>query len=109
MKTGDLTTRITLMEPVSAKDPDGMVIQTFVDRGTVWANIQYRPGSEVFQQARMEARDPATVAVPAVALTRRITSEWQIETADSVFKVRGNPFPSQDRAHIVFQVEGRRK
>ena len=109
MKTIDLNRRLTLLEPVQEKDADGHITQRFENRGTVWANVGHRPGSEAFQQARMEARDPATIAVEASGLTRRITAEWEVETAESRYQVKGNPFLSQDRAFVIFQVEGRRK
>lgn len=109
MRAGALTSRITLLEPVSAPDADGMIVQRYEPRGTGWANIQHRPGSEAFQQARMQAKDPATIAVPASPLTRRMTSEWRVETDDRVYEVKGDPFLSQDRAFVVFQVEGRRR
>lgn len=109
MKTFDLRDRITLLEPFQSKDTNGKPIQRYDGRGTVWANIQHRPGSEAFQQARMQAKDPATIAVRASSLTRRITSEWRVETADRIFEVKGNPWVSADRAFVVFQVEGRRK
>jgi len=109
MKTIDLDRRLTLLEPFQEKDADGHITQRFEVRGTVWANFQHRPGSEAFQQARMEARDPATIAVQASQLTKRITSEWEVETTDSRYQVKGNPFMSQDRAFVIFQVEGRRK
>lgn len=109
LTAADLSRRITLLEPLTSKDTDGQLIQSYIPLGPVWANIQHRPGSEAFQQARMDAKDPATIAVRSSTLTRRITSEWQVETADSIYEVKGNPFLSQDRAFVVFQVEGRRK
>lgn len=109
MRAGKLRDRITLLEPVPAPDADGRIVQRYEERGTVWADIQNRPGSEVFQQARMQAKDPATIAVRASTLTRRMTSEWRVETDDRVFEIKGNPFLSQDRASVVFQVEGRLK
>lgn len=109
MKTSDLNRRITIFEPNPRKDADGKVIQDWTDHGKVWANIQHRPGSEAFQQARMEARDPATVAVRVSFLTRRMTSQWRIETDNSRYEIKGNPFRSQDNAFVIFQVEGKRK
>ena len=109
MKTGQLNRRITLLEPQPSKDADGKVIQGWTNRGTVWANIQHRPGSGAFQQARMEARDPATIAVRATALSRRLSSLWRVETDDTIYEVRGNPYRSQDNAFVIFQVEGQRK
>lgn len=109
METGDLTVKITLLEPERSPDADGNQVIDYVDRGSVWANMQHRPGSEAFQQARMAAKDPATVAVQASPMTMRITSEWKIATRDSIYELKGNPFLTQDRAFLVFQVEGRRK
>lgn len=109
MKTAELRDRLTLFEPFEDMNADGQVVTRCDDRGTVWANIKHRPGSEAFQQARMEARDPATIAVRSSALTRRITAEWRVETATSVYEIKGNPFLTEDRAFVVFQVEGKRK
>lgn len=109
MKISDLSRRITLMEPFQSKDADGKAIQGWANRGEVWANIQHRPGSEVFQQARLEARDPATVAVRASSLSRRLTSMWRIETDRVIYEISSNPNLSQDNAFVTFQVEGQRK
>ena len=109
MQTAKLRDRITIKEPFQAKDANGKIVQRFDARATVWADIQHRPGSETFQQARMEAKDPATIAVRASTLTRRMTSEWRVETADRVFEIKGNPWMTDDRAFVVFQAEGRRK
>lgn len=109
MQTSDLDRRLTLLEPVTGKDADGQVIQSYADRGTVWANIAHRPGSEAFQQARMEARDPATIAIRVSELSLRVSAEWRAETDRDRYEIRGNPFLSQDRAFVIFQVEGQRK
>ncbi|SCX88522.1 phage head completion protein [Paracoccus tibetensis] len=109
MNLGDLSVRITLLEPFQSRDEDGLITQHFEERGDVWGSIQHRPGSEAFQQARMAARDPATVAVPSTEITRRMSSEWEIKANGRRYQIRGNPFLSQDRAFVLFQVEGRRK
>lgn len=109
MQTADLRDRVTIKEPFQAKDANGKIIQRYDARGKVWANIQHRPGSETFQQARMEAKDPATIAVRASSLTRLMTSEWRVETADRVFEIKGDPWLTDDRGFVVFQAEGRRK
>lgn len=109
MQTAKLRDRITIKEPFQEKDANGKIVQRYDARGTVWADIQHRPSSETFQQARMEAKDPATIAVRASELTRRMTSEWRVETADRVFEIKGNPWLTDDRAFVVFQAEGRRK
>ena len=109
MKTSDLRDRIMLLEPVQEKNADGRIVKEHQSRGTVWANIQRRPGSEAFQQARMEARDPATIAVRTSSLTRRITSEWRVETPDRKYEIKGNPWLTDDRGFVVLQVEGRLK
>lgn len=109
MQAADLRERIIIKEPVQAKDANGKIVQRHDARGTVWANIQRRPGSEAFQQARMEAKDPATIAVRASSVTRRMTSEWRVETTDRVFEIKGNPWLTDDRAFVVFQAEGRLK
>lgn len=107
--TGKLNRRVRILEPRAGKDADGVVVQGWIDHGAFWANIQHRPGSEAFQQARMEAKDPATVAVRVSTLTRRINSQWRIETEDSSYEIKGNPHRSQDNALVMFQVEGKRK
>lgn len=109
MKISDLNRRVTLLEPFQSKDDDGKAVQGWVNRGEVWANIQHRPGSEAFQQARLEARDPATVAVRASNLSRRMTSMWRIETDRVIYEISSNPNLSQDNAFVTFQVEGQRK
>lgn len=109
MQTADLRDRITLLEPFEEKNADGQLIQTYVERGTVWANIKHRPGSEAFQHSRMEAKSPATIALRVSTLTRKISSEWRIATTDRAYEVKGDPFLSEDRAFVVFQVEGTRK
>ena len=109
MQTAKLRDRITIKEPFKAKDANGKIVQRYDAQGTVWADIQHRPGSDTFQQARMEAKDPATIAVRASTLTRRMTSEWRVETSDRVFEIKGNPWMTNDRAFVVFQAEGRRK
>lgn len=109
LTASDLNRRLTILEPFQSQDADGHIPQRFVDRGMVWANIQHRPGSEAFQQARMESRNPATIAVRASDLTRRMTAEWEVETTRDRFKIAGDPNLSQDRAFVIFQVEGRRK
>lgn len=109
MRSGDLSVRLAVLEPQKTRDADGQVIQSYSERGKVWANVRHRPGSEAFQAARMEARNPATVAVRASSLTRQIASDWRVESATMVFDVKGDPFLSEDRAFVIFQVEGRRK
>ena len=100
MKTGQLNRRITLLEPQPSKDADGKVIQGWTNRGKVWANIQHRPGSEAFQQARMEARDPATIAVRATALSRRLSSLWRVETDDTIYEVMLDAEDGQGQAWL---------
>lgn len=109
MNTADLRDRLTIFEPFEEKNADGRIVQRYEIRGTVWANIQHRPGSETFQQARMDAKDPATIAVRSSTLSRRITAEWRVETKTDVYEIKGNPFLTDDRVFVVFQVEGKRK
>lgn len=109
MKTSDLDRRVKVLEPFKAKDADGVTVQDYYDRGTIWANFKHRASSESFQAARMEAKNPATVAVRASSLTQRITSEWRLETGDMLYDVQGDPYLTDDRALLVIQVEGTRK
>ncbi|MEE2860846.1 MAG: head-tail adaptor protein [Pseudomonadota bacterium] len=109
MNTASLDRRVTLREPFKDPGPRGDLVQDYYDRGKVWANFQHRPSSEAFQQARLEARNPATVAVRASTLTRRITSEWRLEDDSMIYEVQGNPYLSADRALVIIQVEGHRK
>ena len=109
MNPGKLDRRVTLLEPFEARDTDGMVLQEYQSQGEIWANFRHRPGSEAFQQARMEAKSPATVAVRASSLTQRITADWRLESGGMVYDIKGEPYPSDDRSLLIMQVEGRRK
>ena len=109
MRSSDLNVLLKVLEPTFAPDADGRIVQGYQDRGSVWANMRHRPGSEAFQQSRMEGRSPATVMMNATPLTRRIGLDWRVETATTTYDVKGDPFLTDDRRHVVFQVEGQRK
>lgn len=102
MTAGQLTKRAALLEPVEAVDADGQVVQSYVDRGTVWCNWTPRRGGEGVLQARIESRNPAIITVRAYGLTRRITSEWRVRIDGREYEVQEDPTETPDRAFLEF-------
>lgn len=107
MDAGKLTKRATLLVPVENVDADGQIIQSYADRGTVWAHLLPLRGGESVMQARMESRNPAILTVRASSLTRRVTSEWRVSIGDRVYEAKEDPRETQDRAFLEMLVEGR--
>lgn len=102
---GNLTKRATLLQPVEARDADGQLIQSYADRGTVWAGLLPLRGGESVMQSRMAARAPAIVIVRSSALSRRVTSEWRVAIDGRTYDVREPPRETQDRAFLEFLAE----
>lgn len=107
MDAGKLTKRAVLLEPFEDRDQDGQIVQSYADRGSVWANIRPLRGGESVMQARMESRNPAILTVRASSATRAITSEWRIAVDGREYDVKEDPRETQDRAFLEFLVEAR--
>lgn len=105
MKTGDLKKRATLRAPVEDRDADGQIVQSFADRGVVWAHLRPLRGGEAVMQARMQSRSPAIVTVRRSTITTPITSEWRVIIDGRDYAVREDPRETDDRAFLEFLVE----
>lgn len=105
MKAGDLTKRVTLLEPIEALDRDRQVVHSWADRGTVWCHVRWLRGGESVMQARLASKSPAIVTVRASTLTRRITSDWRVRIGGREFEAKEDPRESDDRAFLEMLVE----
>ena len=87
------------------RDPDGMLIQGWEDRFTLWCHVQYLRGSEAVMQARLVSKSPAILTVRASAETRAITSEWRAVIDAVIFDLKEDPRPSEDGACLEMLAE----
>lgn len=105
MTAGQLTKRVTLLEPVEALDADAKVVQSHQNRGTVWCHVRWLRGGEAVMQARLTAKSPAIVTVRAFSLTRQIDSDWQLRIDGRDYELREDPRESEDRAFLEMLIE----
>lgn len=105
MRAGQLTKRVTLLEPVISGDADGRQIQSRAARGTVWANVRPLRGGESVMQSRMASRNPAIITVRASSVTRRITNEWRALVDGKEYDIKEDPRETQGRAMLEFLAE----
>lgn len=94
MVAGRLRRRATFQEAVMIRDPDGMLIQGWEDRFTLWCHVHYLRGSEAVMQARLVSKSPAILTIRASAETRAITSEWRAVIGEVIFDLKEDPRPS---------------
>lgn len=107
MRAGQLTKRVTLLEPVKGLDADRQPILTYGDRGTVWCNVMWLRGGESVMAARLQSRSPAIITVRASSLTRQITSEWKLRIRGRDFDAKEDPRETQDRAFLELLAEAK--
>lgn len=75
---GDLRERVSLQEPTQHDDGYGNTVDGWAERGQRWAQYQMRAGSEAVNAARLEGRQPVTIAVRHDTLTRNVMPAWRI-------------------------------
>jgi len=105
MVAGRLRRRATFQEAVMIRDPDGMLIQGWEDRFTLWCHVHYLRGSEAVMQARLVSKSPAILTIRASAETRAITSEWRAVIDAVIFDLKEDPRPSEDGACLEMLAE----
>ena len=93
---GQLDRRVTFQQAVIIRDPDGMLIQGWEDRFTLWAHIRYLRGSEAVMQARLVSKAPVIITVRRSAQSVGITSEWRAVVGSVIFDLKEDPRPSED-------------
>lgn len=98
MVAGRLRRRAIFQEAVMFRDPDGMLIQGWEDRFTLWCHVRYLRGSEAVMQARLVSKSPAILTIRASAETRAITSEWRAVIDAVIFDLKEDPRPCEDGA-----------
>lgn len=105
MVAGRLRRRVTFQEAVVIRDPDGMLIQGWEERFTLWCHVHYLRGSEAVMQARLVSKSPAILTIRASVKTRAITSEWRAVIEAVVFDLKEDPRPSEDGATLEMLAE----
>lgn len=105
MTAGQLTKRVTLLEPVKGLDEDRQPVIRYEDAGTVWCNVRWLRGGESVMQSRLASKSPAILTVRSSSVTRRVTSEWRVVIDGKRFEVREDPRESDDRAFLEFLAE----
>lgn len=106
MTAGQLTKRVTLLEPVEGLDEDRQPVLSYEDRGTVRCNVRWLRGGESVMAARLQSRSPAIITVRASSLTRQVTSEWRAVIDGRTFEAKEHPRETDNRAFLEFLVEG---
>lgn len=106
MDAGQLDQRVIFQQAVTIRDPDGMPIQGWQDRLTLWCHVRYLLGSEAVMQARLVSKVPVILTVRACAEVRAITSEWGAVINAVIFGLKEDPRPSEDGAFIEMLAEG---
>lgn len=107
LKAGRLTERLTFLRREETSDGAGNVRGEWVPEFTVWAEMQMRPGSESFTQARMEGRIPASVRVRRSPQTMRIRGDWKAKDArgETYNVIAPTPDP-MDRGVVMMTLMG---
>lgn len=103
---GRLDQRVTFQQAVTFRDPDGMLIQGWQDRLTLWCHVRYLRGSEAVMQARLVSRAPVILTLRASAAPRAITSEWRAVIGGVIFDLKEDPRPSEDGGFLEMLAEG---
>lgn len=100
-----LTKRARFLKPDQRPDPDGNIIQGYIEQFSVAANVQPLRGGEEIMQARMQSKAPAIITVRASSQSRQITSEWRIRIDGREYDVKEDPRESQNRAFLEMLAE----
>ena len=106
MDAGQLDRRVTFQQAVIIRDPDGMLIQGWEDRFTLWAHVRYLRGSEAVMQARLVSKAPVIITVRRSAQSVAITSEWRAVIGGITFDLKEDPRPSENGAWLELLAEG---
>ena len=106
MNAGHLDQRVTFQEAILIRDPDGMLIQGWQDRFTLWCHVRYLRGSEAVMQARLVSKAPVILTVRASVASRSITSEWRAVIGGAIFDLKEDPRPSEDGGFFEMLAEG---
>ncbi len=103
---GQMDQRVTFQQAIQVVDPDGMLIQGWVDRFTLWCHVRYLRGSETVMQARLVSKAPVILTVRTSAESRTITSEWRAAIGTVIFDLKEDPRPSEDGRFMEMLAEG---
>lgn len=74
-RAGDLDARVRFES--RGLDPNGDPLGDWVERFTIWANVDYQRGSETAVSNRLEGRQPVTIMVRDSASARTITTAFR--------------------------------
>ena len=74
--------RIGLREPVQSVDAIGTPVETFTDRGSVWAHVMPVRDSERFANSEVTASLTHRFQVRHSALTAAINAKWRLVYRD---------------------------
>src|SRR5690554_2740380 len=83
MQAGRLRFRVTIQEPIQAKDSQGGVVSNWVDVATVKASIEDRTGREKFVAEQMYSEVDTVITVRALDCLRCACSAWRVIRCES--------------------------
>jgi head-tail adaptor len=100
---GKLSERLTFLARTKIDDGAGNTEGDLVPQFARWAEVRLRPGSEAFQQARVQGAVPADVRVRRDPETETIATDWVAEDARGVrWNIAAPVADPMDRGAIVF-------
>lgn len=113
MNIGKLDKQITVQSRSTTKDAYGQELNTWVDIGTVWANVRYIGGREKMRSSVEEISLDVTIMVRYTTqlMPPKLSDGWRIvyTTRESTryFKIVGSRDLDERRRFIIFDcVEG---
>ena len=105
-RIGELRHRITFQKAELVDDEWGGQIQTWVDKGTVFAKFHYLRGGEEVMAARLQAKQPAIITVRSDGMTRQADPTWRIRDAGgALWNIRAITDPTGRRAWLEILAE----
>lgn len=103
MAAGKLSERLTFYSRATIDTGMGTVRGALVERFTRWADVRLRPGSESFQQSRVQGLVPASVKVRRDPQTETIGTDWVARDGRGTeWNIMAPTVDPQDRGAIIF-------
>lgn len=92
MRAGELRHRVTIQQKTVTSDPEGMIVETWVDVATVWAAVEPLRGREYIQAAAVTPEVTARVRIryrPGIEPAMRVVHGGTVCDIQSVIDVGG--------------------
>ena len=105
----NLSDRIAFDAPTSTPNGQGGTIAGWAMQHECWAQVTYLRGTEPVIAARLVGVQPVVFRIRNCNAARQVRSDWQARDlrTGTVYALKGNPVPSDDRAFLdIMAVSG---